>query len=78
MWYNLIETLFLSFFSRWEYKTEEHDIGFGVFRKNGDDWEEVVPIERRDCSIMTLDGSYKCKDPGTCKWIFSIKKNMYY
>ena len=60
-------------FFRWEYKTEEHDIGFGLFRKNGDDWEEVLPIERKDCSVITLDGSYKCKDPGTCKSIFDKK-----
>lgn len=63
-------------FLKWEYKTEEHDIGFGVFRKNGDEWEEIIPIERKDCSVMTLDGSYKCKDPGTYALCFDNSFSM--
>jgi len=61
---------------KWEYKTEEHDIGFGLFLKNGDDWDEVLAIERHDCSIMTLDGSHKCKEPGTYALCFDNSFSM--
>lgn len=59
----------------WEYKTEKHDIGFGVLKK-GDTWKEIVPIERTDCSILIHDGVTLCTEPGTYALCFDNSFSM--
>ncbi|GAB1608899.1 retinal-binding protein-like [Argonauta hians] len=61
---------------QWEYRTDRHDIGFGVVRKVGDTTEQVVPIERTDCSILTLDGTHICKEPGLYSICFDNSFSM--
>ena len=37
-------------------------------KKEGDNWKEIVPIERTDCSILIHDGVTLCTEPGICKY----------
>jgi len=53
----------------WQYRSLDHDIGFGVFfsdkdRKNSKDMEEVIPTERRNCHMIPEEGSILCEKPG--------------
>jgi len=56
---------------RWQFMTDDNDIGFGVFKKtaeerqNKGDMEEVVPTDRVNSHMVPEDGSVICKEPGT-------------
>ncbi|ELU04161.1 hypothetical protein CAPTEDRAFT_187622 [Capitella teleta] len=55
----------------WNYWTEGKDIGFGIFKKTGDerqkaaDMEEVMESKRVNSHMIPENGSFKCEDPGT-------------
>jgi len=49
----------------WEFVTEDHDIGFGVYLQEGNDEVYVVPTERIDAHAGNAEGSYTCEKAGT-------------
>ncbi|KAK4311734.1 hypothetical protein Pmani_016790 [Petrolisthes manimaculis] len=51
---------------RWEFRTEDFDIGFGVSRKVKKGEEEVlVPLQRVNSQLVTEEGCLVCNEPGT-------------
>ncbi|XP_060563024.1 retinal-binding protein-like isoform X2 [Ruditapes philippinarum] len=69
---------------RWEFKTEDYDIGFGVnFRKNGVT-SVILPMKRVNSQHVAEDGSITCKETGTYLLYFdnsfswTRSKNIYY
>lgn len=53
----------------WQYKSLDHDIGFGVFftekgKAGSKAVEEMIPTERRDCHMIPEEGSILCEKPG--------------
>ncbi|XP_050715606.1 SEC14-like protein 2 [Eriocheir sinensis] len=51
---------------RWEFRTEDFDIGFGVSRKVKKGEEEVlVPLQRVNSQLVTEEGYLVCTEPGT-------------
>lgn len=66
-----VEVLTKSFCFRWEFRSEDFDIGFGVSRKVKKGEEEVlVPLQRVNSQLVTEEGYLLCSDPGTCKYTF--------
>lgn len=51
---------------RWEFKTDDYDIGFSVVKRQGKGLVSVVPMTRTNSHVVTQDGSYTCPEPGTC------------
>nr|CAG4719772.1 RALBP [Leptochiton asellus] len=49
---------------RWEFKTEDFDIGFGVYFVKDDEQKYVVPMQRVNSHIVTEDGTYTCAEAG--------------
>ncbi|XP_023237938.1 SEC14-like protein 2 isoform X1 [Centruroides sculpturatus] len=56
---------------QWEFKTENHDIGFGLFYKSNEHMhqEELIPIDRVNCHLVPETGSWFCENEGICKYI---------
>ena len=52
---------------RWEFKTEDHDIGFGVFYQSLKGNVPVVETSRVNSHVVAEDGSCVCEEPGICK-----------
>ncbi|XP_063601788.1 SEC14-like protein 2 [Penaeus indicus] len=51
---------------KWEFRTEDFDIGFGVSRKIKKGEEEViVPLQRVNSQLVTEEGFLVCMEPGT-------------
>ncbi|KAG0712931.1 SEC14-like protein 2 [Chionoecetes opilio] len=51
---------------RWEFRTEDFDIGFGVSRKVKKGEEEVLlPLQRVNSQLVTEEGYLVCTEPGT-------------
>ncbi|XP_063448781.1 retinal-binding protein-like [Mytilus trossulus] len=48
----------------WEFKTEEHDISFGLFLWENEKYKELLPIERTDSNVVIQDGTYTCEKSG--------------
>lgn len=62
---------------QWEYKTEKHDIGFSIFKKeNEDELKEIVTNERIDCFNLTIDGIITVNEPGTYLLCFDNSYSM--
>ena len=62
----------------WHFKTEECDIGFGVFymkdgHTNGN-MKEVISMDKRQCHLIPEDGFYTCTENG----IYVIKFDNSY
>ena len=55
---------------RYYFKTESHDISFGVFYKSegSDQQEEILPVTRRSCHLIPETGVIICDKIGTCKY----------
>eukprot|EP00057_Strongylocentrotus_purpuratus_P006694 XP_011661168.1 PREDICTED: SEC14-like protein 2 [Strongylocentrotus purpuratus] len=55
---------------RYEFRTQEHDLGFGVKRLHDDGSKTpVVKTERHSCHLVPEIGELILEDPGTCKYI---------
>ncbi|XP_025092683.1 retinal-binding protein-like isoform X2 [Pomacea canaliculata] len=69
---------------RWEFKTEDFDIDFGVFMVQGENSVPVVPLQRVNSHIVPEDGTLICEETGTyiltfCnKHSYLRKKILYY
>ncbi|KAK7499112.1 hypothetical protein BaRGS_00009659 [Batillaria attramentaria] len=55
---------------RWEFKTDDYDIGFGVFLKTDKGRKEVQPVERVNSHMVPADGSIVCQETGTYEVVF--------
>lgn len=63
---------------KWEFKTEEHDIGFAIYRQraieelegpnSGDDEEIIVPPQRVNCQLVPEDGFVVVDKVGKCMY----------
>lgn len=60
--------------ARWQFATENADIGFGVFLKDrkgpcrkATQMQEVVPSQRYNAHLVPEDGSLTCEQPGVCE-----------
>ncbi len=55
--------------SRWEFRTEDYDIGFGI-RLRGDDGVEtqIVTPRRVTSHVIPEDGSVICERTGVCEY----------
>nr|UXK97414.1 retinal-binding protein [Nautilus pompilius] len=50
---------------KWEFKTTDYDIGFGIFLRKDSELVPIVAEERVDSHIVTEDGSIVCEEAGT-------------
>ncbi|XP_045616077.2 SEC14-like protein 2 [Procambarus clarkii] len=51
---------------KWEFRTEDFDVGFGVSRKVKKGEEEIlVPMQRVNSQLVTEEGYLVCTEPGT-------------
>lgn len=57
---------------RWEFKTKNYDVAFGVFRVCEGQKIPVVPIVRVHSHVIAEDGSLVCGETGTCKYNYSF------
>lgn len=56
---------------RWEFRTDDFDLGFGVvFIRDGQE-EEVVPVKRANCHQVVHDGSHLCEERGKYAVVFN-------
>jgi len=55
---------------RWEFMTEDYDIGFGVYRKDNGSDVSVVEMSRVSCHMTPEDGTVVCEEPGTYVAVF--------
>lgn len=54
---------------RWQFKTEGHDIKFGVLSTDVENIQTVVmPIKKVSCHEFEEIGVVKCKYPGECNY----------
>jgi len=54
----------------WEFRSEDHDIKFGILKKNGENGTktEVIPLRRVPAHQMDEIGVLTCETPATCKF----------
>ncbi len=57
-----------SFPFRWEYRTEDYNIAFGIKMRHDDNsTTEVLPFKRVTSHMIPEDGSVVCEQPGICE-----------
>lgn len=52
----------------WEFQSEDHDVGFGLFYEERETYVSLIPIARVNSHLVTEDGTYTCDKPGTCMY----------
>lgn len=58
---------------RYEFQTEDFDVGFGIFRKTSKErlkaaeMETVLATQRSNSHLVPEDGAVECELPGICK-----------
>jgi|SRR6218665_3354846 len=62
---------------RWEFRTEEYDIGFGVsvVCDNGER-KQIIPVKKFNSHLVTEDDSINCTYLGTCRSKSSCSRNL--
>lgn len=56
-------------FSSWEFRTEDHDIKFGIMRKTKEGGKtEIIPIHRVSAHQMDEIGVVTCEGSSTCNY----------
>ncbi|XP_048763244.2 retinal-binding protein-like [Ostrea edulis] len=69
---------------KWEFRTEDYDIGFGVFYQSSSGSVPVVQTSRANSHVVSEDGSYICDELGTYTLCFdnsfswTRNKRIYY
>lgn len=61
----------------WEFKTEDHDIKFGIVKKNDSGEKIVVPVHRVAAHQLEEVGVLTCEDFSTCKSNYSLELIKY-
>jgi metal transporter CNNM len=56
---------------KWDFHSEDSDIAFAVYRKQGGELIPVVPHERVDCDMAAEEGEIHCEETGVCKLLSS-------
>ena len=70
-------TLILTF--RWEFLTEDYDIGFGIYKKTAEcqkkssEMVEILKNQRANSHMVPEDGVIECQEIGTCKYKYSSR-----
>jgi len=54
----------------WKFFSEEGDVGFHIFYKEGDRKVDLVPMARIDCHVVPEEGRIVCPRPVTCQLHF--------
>nr|CAH0109544.1 unnamed protein product [Daphnia galeata] len=52
---------------KWDFHSEESDIAFAIYRKQGNELISVVPHDRVDCHMSPEEGEILCDYVGVCK-----------
>lgn len=52
---------------RWDFHSEDGDIAFAVYRKQGSGFCAIVPHDRVDCDMLPEKGEIRCDETGVCK-----------
>ena len=68
--YNIYQPIILQFnilclfnIQRWEYRTEDYDISFGIkLRQSDGTIKDVLPAKRVTCHMIPEDGSIVCEE----------------
>jgi len=60
---------------RWSFQTDQGDIAFAVYRKQGDEKIEVVPRDRIDSHIAVEEGEIISDNAGLCTTNYIASKN---
>ena len=73
-------TVIVGMATRWEFRTEDHDIGFGVTRKQSHKSKKDITLvepRRIECNIFVEEGSLICTEPATCMYIMEYMCYSY-
>ena len=68
----------MAFNFRWEFLSEDYDVGFGIYRRTIDSRQkasemiEVLKTERANSQLVPEDGLLECEEVGTCKFVYQI------
>ena len=54
-------------FCRWSFHSEDSDIAFAVYQKQGSELITIVPRDRVDCHMYCEEGEISCDETGVCK-----------
>ena len=64
----IIYNLYFDSYVRWNFHSEESDIGFAVYRKKDNELLPIVPHDRVDCQMSAEEGEIDCGETGVCKF----------
>ena len=64
----IIYNLYFDSYVRWNFHSEESDIGFAVYRKKDSELLPIVPHDRVDCQMSAEEGEIDCGETGVCKF----------
>ncbi len=70
----------------WYFKTDKHDIGFGVYYKDIDNnkMKEIIAVDKRESHLVAEDGSFTCNKTGVYvvqfdnSYSWTRNKKLYY
>ena len=54
---------------RWEFFSEDGDIGFHIYYVDGDEKVDVIPWSRVDCHVVQEEGRVSCSRLTTCEFM---------
>ena len=64
------------YFIRYEFHTDDYDIGFGIdYLKDDLTSEPVLPSKRIESHLNVSKGTLVCTNPGTCKFLIEFNSN---
>jgi hypothetical protein len=67
----------LTFCKKWDFHSEDSDIAFAVYRKQGNELIPIVPHDRVDCDVSPEEGEIDCYDTGVCKLFLTTFSNRF-
>ena len=70
----IVSFILILYLVRWEFFTEEGDIGFEIYNKKDKKKFHIVPNERIDTHLCKQEGELVCKDISTRKWLIGNNK----
>lgn len=66
-------------FIRWQFKTEGHDIKFGILATDSENIQTIImPIKKVACHEFEEIGVIKCKHTGECNLFFDYLSGYLY
>ena len=61
---------------RWEFLTEDGDLGFRVFYVNGDEKVDIIPWSRVDSHLVAEEGRIACIESAKCPSLFLLPSSL--